>query len=323
MKTRTTTILVTLLLLGAFFAFRLRNGKPDQEIPPPETKLAGVPENRNASRAVPKRSEPAKTQPAVPAPAVDALSSVPESMRSIVDLQAAPLARLESARALKLPLSQEELQALYTFLLERHPEDDTQLGHVLKNQLMNVLSRAEPLPAGWDQTLMQVFGDRGQSVVLRDYALQHLPEVYDRSSAKDSIHQLFREALAEVDSSIAGTALLGLRNLALRHPEISAEEPGAAAVELARQAGVSELTRVTAVQICAELKRTEALPVLSALLRSAESTAVQISAIGAIGRLGSKAEVALLNEVIAAKNQRLAPVATLALNRLESRFTPQ
>ena len=61
------------------------------------------------------------------------------------------------------------------------------------------------------------------------------------------------------------------------------------------------------------------LPLLVQTAEQGESASLRISAIGALGLLGGKPEMALLEKIIAGDNPRLAPVATAALRRLRER----
>jgi hypothetical protein len=271
-----------------------------------------------------KDEQSTEAKPAASPGSGEAEVLAPERIREIVNLRADPLSRLKQLRSLKQPLNEGEVNALFGFLGQRHAEDESQLGHVIKNEIMDTLSAISPLPSGCEENLVRIYRDPAQHIVIRDYALQHLSKMYDTTKeGKDLILGVLVEALGETGSSIAGTALLGLNSLAAAHPEIPAGQVRTVAAQLTQEPGASELTRITAVQVCAQQNLTEVLPSLAALARSAESIPLRISAIGAIGQMGSTQEVSVLKEILEEKNQRLTSVATLALSSLQSRFTPQ
>ena len=82
--------------------------------------------------------------------------------------------------------------------------------------------------------------------------------------------------------------------------------------------GVSDSSS-TALQVCARLGVKEALPLLVQTAEQGGSASLRISAIGALGLLGGKPEMALLEKIAAGENARLAPVATAALRRIRER----
>ncbi len=224
----------------------------------------------------------------------------------------------------------DELQALYGFLRERHQEDEDQPGQVLKNDVMDALLEQEPLPPGLAELLTQVYRDRNQHVVLRDYAIQHLTSLHEQLDAtstagaqaeQERIQQVFWEALAETDSSIAGTALLGLSRLADTHQEIDRDKIAATALQLAGAGNASDVTQITAMQVCARLGVRAAVPLLVETAQTG-NIAVKISAIGALGMLGTPTELDLLERIVAGQDEHLKPAAAGALQRIRKRWAP-
>jgi hypothetical protein len=234
--------------------------------------------------------------------------------------------RMNLARSLTRSLTPTEHEAIFAFLRDRHPEDDDQAGQVVKNELMDALCLQSPLPEGWGELLVQIHQDRNQHVVLRDYALQHLVPLYERldelpatPSQQPVIQQVLWDALSEVDSSIAGTALLGLSQLSEQHREFETGKLARAALQLAGEETSGELARITALQVCARLGVREALPLLEQAAQAGTTMALRISAVGALGTMGGPEQTACLTGLLTGPEARLKMPAQQALNQIEQR----
>ena len=258
---------------------------------------------------------------AADAPRTD-LSAVPVSVRPIVDLKENPWTRTMAVRSLR-KLSGQEAEALYAFLRQRNPEDETQVGHVIKNDLLDLLCLEDPLPDGLRELMTDMFEDRGQNVVIRDYALQHLLTIQNRLAnapgGTGALEQMLWGALAETDSSIAGTALIGLQRLAIGRADFDRERLSSSALGLI-QDDAAELTQITALQVCAGLGLAELLPAATALASAGRSVPVRISAIGAVGDLGTQAELELIDGILAGNDDRVRSAAMLAARKIRQRL---
>jgi hypothetical protein len=227
-------------------------------------------------------------------------------------------------------LSDADQQGLYTFLLRRSPLDEGQQGHVLKNELLNALCALNPPPANLGSLLAQVYRDRNQNAVLRDYAVQHLVSFYKQiervsgtereswRSEQAQARDVLWEALSETDTSIAGTALLGLAQLSEERPDaFDRERIGAVALQLSGEGGAGELTRIAALQVSARLGVNDARPVLMQTAQQGQSIPLRISAIGALGVLGGSEAVPLLNGFLEGPEERLKLPARRALQQIQ------
>jgi hypothetical protein len=260
------------------------------------------------------------------------LAKVPESVRSIVDLNHNYRERLETTLKLPANLSSVELKALFDFLQERHAEDEDQGGHALKNDIMDALIRQEPLTLQIISLLTEVYRDRNQHVVIRDYSVQHLAAAYDRlipfanagaegaRSARNGIAATLWEALSETDSTIAGTALMGLNRLSGYTAELDRSRIAAVALNLAADPVVGDATRISALQVGARLNNPEILPLSVKLLEGETPAGIRLSAIGAIGLLGGEGQLSTLNRIIEKDSTLLRPAAVVALGRIQQRI---
>ena len=222
-------------------------------------------------------------------------------------------------------LTEPDGQTLRGLLLRSDPEDAEQGGQVFKNQLLDALCALNPPPPWLGETLVQMYRDRSQNEVIRDYAVQHLAAYYeqmeltqpDASQTRQPAQAVLWEALSETDSSIAGTALLALNRLSAGRAEFDRTRLGAEALRLAQEGGAGDLSRATAFQVCAQLGIDEALPVLERAARQARSMPLRISAVGALGVLGSAQAKPILSELQTSGETELKLPVTQALKGLE------
>ena len=254
-----------------------------------------------------------------------------------MDVQAAYDRRLAAVEAMvgKKP-SDADREGLYAFLRQKSGLDNGQLEQVVKNKLMDVLCAMNPPPPGLLDLLTQIYHDPDQNAVLRDYAVQHVAAFYqqleiatdvnpqEKSAGLAEARKILWDALSETDSSIAGTALLGLTRLSRESPEaFDPRQIAGVAQEMAGAATSGELTRITAIQVCAQLNAQDALPVIQAAVQNGQTMTVRISAIGALGRLGGAEQIPLLNHVLQDAEERLKLPAQQALKQIENRLQTQ
>jgi hypothetical protein len=272
----------------------------------------------------------------------------------ITNGQAGIANRLLAVNRLERDLSHEQIIGLYSFLraLPGPGETNWEGLNALKNDLLSRLRDQFEPPAGLTGTLIEIYRDRAQDPVARDYALQHLVTWYEQGAAdapdaKARIQTTLEQA-AQENTSIAGTALLGLHRLvasdsaellAERHvfrggggrgsngqnqfPDCAAVKGVAISQMALRMLGATNLapaSRVTAIQVCAEREIVEALPAIQVLAQAEGGTALRISAIAALGYLGGPEQAVFLQRLEAEQNQALRPAIEGARRRLQSRL---
>ncbi len=216
--------------------------------------------------------------------------------------------RLKAVHSLGASLLPGDCQALIEYLQAPTADDTIHQTAALKNDLLLALREQNNLPIPFDKVLLELYGDASQNVVIRDYALQHLFLFYDAalnnsSDTRLTIAQedrlvLFWTAVRERGSGIAGTAIIGLRNLSSDLvAEVNKVERGKvaeAALELAVDPSANELSRIPALQVCSEMRVAGALPLVRKIIQGSTSIPFRLSAVAAVARLGNMTDVDLM-----------------------------
>ena len=253
------------------------------------------------------------------------LAAMPERVRPIMEPEAGMTfgERVRAVRAICGELTGPEIELFYRYLrtpATNSPESENE--HWLRNNMMDKLTGQPTRPAGLPDVLVAIYQDKNQDVVMRDYAIQHMNPAYAqaRPDEKAVLRQALWQAVEETDSSIAGTALLALNNLAQNNAEFEKDKIAETALKLAGDEQCGELSRITAVQICGRTGTTQAEPLALQLAQSAGSIPLRITAIAALGDLGDRSVKAFLQQIAAGGEDRLKPAAESALKRLNKRL---
>lgn len=311
------------LLLGAavvavVLAQRLyHQSHPSQRVPVAATPAANPATGRLPAAPLAKfASGPVPAAPAVvPKWLKPVLTPVPGS--SFAD-------RVKILRARNANLTGDEIKALYSYLLTpAHSYDESRSDeNWLRNVMLDRLTQQPELPTGLPAVLMSIYQEPQQDVVMRDYAIQHINPAYDRAGMDDkaALNQALWQAAGETDSSIAGTALLALNDLAQSNPEFDRNQIAQTALKLAGDDNCGELARITAVQLCGQMGVQQASALIQQLARQAGSIPLRISAIAALGNLGDQGVEPFLQEIAAGSEDRLKPAAETALKQLKKRL---
>mgnify|MGYP001336254371 CR=1 FL=1 len=223
-------------------------------------------------------------------------------------------------QTLHLAPDRRDVNAVYSFLKSHGTPANMTVEEVqeLKNDLMSKLGNITEPPMDLADTFVSVYRDREQDFVIRDYAVQHLVSLYSKTTHTNLVQSILWEALQETDTSIAGTALLGLSRLSQTCGEFEEARIREAALTMVRSESSGDLPRITAIQVCAEMDVKEALPVAEALARQSASVPLRIAAIAALGAIGGEEQRPFLESIVAGGDQRLQPAARAALQKLQA-----
>jgi hypothetical protein len=234
--------------------------------------------------------------------------------------------RLEAVEGLSRALAPAEIEALYAYLLSQTAagEVSDRSEALLRNNIMNKLAEQDTIPADLAHILVGIYEDRRQHAVMRDYAVQHLSASFSRLSKEDQTlaTSAFQRATAEIDSSIAGTAMLALARV-LSDPAPAGGNYGKlqndfrqTVLTVAGNQKSGELARITAISLSGRFGLREALPIATSLVRTAESIPLQIAAIAALGDFGGATAEAVLWPLSENSEPRLRVAAQSALSRV-------
>ena len=228
----------------------------------------------------------------VASPAGSARGQNPESewIQQAVDgiVGVSPMAFAERLRALRqlsgVDLPQAEAKRLLGYLADAGRFGDglsRSAMHAVINDLVAVFHDNPNLSDDYLRVSREVIADVNQDEVVRDYALQGLSRAFHHATPEQEefIRAVFWENVEETETSLAGTSLHGLNRLhragALSGQEL--ERLKASAIgQLESESG--ERTRITAMQVAAELGLQESLIRLEEALDGDASTSAEKAA---------------------------------------------
>ena len=258
-------------------------------------------------------------------------------------------ARIKAVHALGTELTTAESEALAEYLRtpSRAEAPGRALENFLRNEILDKLAAQRAVPVGMPDLLAGIYQDRHQDVVMRDYAVQHIPPIYGKLSAPDraTLQTTLWEATSETDGTIAGTSLLALLAVTAAAPDGSPRLASAETVSSVSPSGDSsgftteidrgrlaetvlrlasdkhcgELSQLTALSVCGRLKIAASLPVVTDVARRGSDVTLRLAAIAALGDLGEATTVGLLEELSQGSETRLRVAAKAALGRLKKR----
>ena len=304
------------ILLGVFI-YRGGDDAAPAPLPSPDSLPASAPEP----------AQQASSEPAPPAP-------VPLAAREAV-LELTGLSgtgtvtsRRQALAALPRDLNAQELQAIYTGILEQARPDGISLRawHALYNDTLNalVLHQTKPV-ADLPDRLMATIQDDARHRVIRDYSLQHLlafAEYRMEGSARINLLESAWEAVSETRDSYHGTYLAALSYQADQPGWLSGDAVAAKAWQVAVADDAHVLSRITALQVCGKLGYADALPLALEIAGDTRAhMTLRTSAIATIGDLGSRSQKKFLDELAERSPPRLLVAIEAARTRIKAKET--
>jgi len=227
-------------------------------------------------------------------------------------------ARQEAAARLGRNLDAPAVDALIA-LLEQHtiPALDHDETIALKDAVCTALETQTEYPAKLPAKLIAMYRDKRHAHAWRDYCIQHLNTACTRIAPdqKPAAYKTFWAATAEIDSTIAGTALIALADHR-QDPRVDSRKLAQTAARIAADTQASSAARTTALQIAAELGEKQVLPVARQLAETASAERpLRLSAIAALGALGSPEDITLLQHYASGNDRLLQTAAKAALHK--------
>ena len=186
---------------------------------------------------------------------------------------------------------------------------------------MNCLCRqSHPFPE-INAEFIALAADKNQDLVVRAYAVQHLRSLYERSR-DPNIKDFLYSAMQETDTEISGGAILVL-NYLMNQEEYHSDFDRNSVVQQAKGIALNKVAnnnnRITAIQIASAAPDVELANELREIIRDEGShSALRISAIAGLGKIGDESDIALLEPIAYSKKfERRAAAA--AIKRLSVR----
>ncbi|MDF7808822.1 hypothetical protein P4E94_15340 [Pontiellaceae bacterium B12219] len=266
---------------------------------------------------------------------------------------------LAEINKLNYALSGADVAALIEMLAwpnDRFPEGMRPIEiNAVKNDVLDKLLRQETLSEGIGIAMAAMAADPGQDDVWRDYCVQFMAPFYERKSQVnrskvvgrdaggamasategseataapielDVIREAMFQALDERDSSIAGTALLGLENLSRTYDEFDREVISEKAAQIASDELASAESRMTALRLSAQIlnregiSNVEVVQAARTLAQTGDTVLLRSAAIVTLGEVGSTDDLELLESYVLADNRQIAGAAKMALEKMSAR----
>jgi len=284
------------------------------------------------ARDGPAGANPQPLAPLLPAPAKDTpAAGLRPELREILGFVPAtrPSRRLELLRACGTDLGDPECEALLAALAQRRdPATDAGWHAEYVHEISLVLRRHPQARERFARVLAAVAADATRDEVVRDYALQHLRQVWehagDEPELRASIVETFRLVAAR-DPVLGASGLLSLHLLGF-HPDGQDDAPAAAVPTaelepMVRQALASPPAqdqvrlRMSSLRVASERGMRGMLPEIRRIAANAagEHALARMAAIAAIGRLAQPADRALLESLESSCDPRIAGAVRHAL----------
>lgn len=219
-----------------------------------------------------------------------------DAVRAVIDDAGDVRRRVKLVNQLPNNLSAADRQALYEYLKSGYNSRET---NHLKNDILNTLRNQLTPPPELTQVMLDIFYDEKQSMTMRSYALQHMRPWYWEENMRDpAVKRAFYDGLEQSDNELSGVALLALTYLSEELPdEFDRVFIAEKAALLAGKSEVSELTRVSALDVSSRYGNILSLEIARNILKTEkDNVMLRAAACGAIGRLGNAADIELLDQ---------------------------
>jgi len=215
-------------------------------------------------------------------------------------------------------LSADEIRALVMFLYAKPHQvglaesDYNAVGDVVLLKLED----QKQLPADYTDHLVVMFYDQSRNHTWRDYCIQHLGTVYQRTpeEKRPVIRQLYLDAL-EPGSSFAGTTLLSMKRSA-GTADLPKEFVAEKAMAVASSDAFGDAERLSALHVAAEFNHPDAVKLARQIVSSKHTTLFRSASLAVIGMAGDETDKPLLEKYVKSSDIRLRVSAVEALKKL-------
>ncbi|MCK5835417.1 MAG: hypothetical protein KAG98_06770 [Lentisphaeria bacterium] len=244
--------------------------------------------------------------------------------------------RMDAIEALTTSLEHGTIEFLRAFL--KVPYDENcglkAIGYnAIKNDVLEVLLRQQSLVEGIGTDLVEAFHDQNTDEMWRDYAIQFMEMYYGQALSQQNennykaveaelteIEATYFAGIQEVNSTIAGTSLIGLQTVASKDSRVDMDSAVTAAVAIVNDSSIPDYNRMTALRICGDSESEEIRDSVLELVQVGESMPLRIVAVSTLGDMGNKDDISLLVDVKAqVQDANLKKVIDTAIAKLEKK----
>jgi hypothetical protein len=257
--------------------------------------------------------------------------ALPELTKNLVPIHLYPLfgwkdiggyvPRRRMVEALGDALSADEITVLILFARSK-PADvglsDSDFNGVGDVVLLK-LEAQKSLRPDYTDHLVVMFYDESLNAQWRDYCIQHIGTVYQRTpeEKRPVIRQLYEDTL-KPGSTFAGTTLLSMKRSA-GTADLSREFTAKQAMAVASSDAFGDAERLSGLAVAAEFNAPEAVGFAREVAVSKRSAIFRMAALAVIGQRGDVSDQPLLEKYSKSSDIRLRTAATEALKKLSMR----
>ncbi len=284
---------------------------------------------------VPAHTGPQMLVPLLPEPVTDNPSAgLRKELREILGFipGTGPSRRLELLRTCGNDLNQTECDALLAALAQRRDPKTNAGWHSEYIHLISLVLQHHPANSErFARVLAAVIADETRDEVVRDYAMQHLRQVWSQAAANPNLRARILETFRQImerDPVLGASAVLSLHMLGF-HPTAAGETamPAVASADLeplVRQALGAPAApkhlrlRMSCLRVASERGMVSVLPDIRRIIEDSagEHALARMAAIAALGRLGEPTDRALLQSLTTFRDPRITGAVRHALDTL-------
>lgn len=266
-----------------------------------------------------------------------------EGVRTVVsDESLGYNARLRATHGLSMELPVQDLSILMDFISGEKVGDCTKgQWHGLVNDILNALRGQKVAAAGLTQTMVNIYRESDDHV-MKDYAIQHLLGWYaDRGinvgyekdpALRNLILHTILDGAKHTEYNYAGTALISLHHIDVQamsskdeafRQEVTSQLGDWESLLLSAakgEGGACKHCQISAIQLCARRNMEDVLPTARLLAPDQKAdTNLRLSAIAAMGQLGTLETDGEILKGLGAYNRRLRYAVDPAMDKLKAR----
>jgi len=326
-------VCVVLAAVAALFLFFNRRHKPQAVVSPVVHKPALVPKPSPVQPTKPlSPPKPIVTTAKPPSTESRPASGSPDKIKLVAGLAGDKdyQSRINAVHGLGKNLTRQEIRSLYDFLASKPGQEPLININAIKNDALSCLLNQETLPVDLGSRILGMYRDKSNDLMWRGYCVQFFGLYYQRkwkpgsavgnNTERADLAKAYNEALAEKDSEIAGTALLGITRLSSQYPEFDKKALSDTAFALLSDDKTSLPSRIAAMQICGTLQTAQALPAARMLAQTGEAIPLRLASIATLGSIGENQDISLLQGILAGSDTILGNAASEALKHLTNRL---